>query len=106
MRVLTYMGTGDLATLLPLARVCVCVPVAVPVRACVRMTVVDAAVGGLVLVCAGPECMFLSTTTTINRWFVRHRGKVTIIRSVEETILVSFPALARPLIHRYGWRGT
>jgi len=46
---------------------------------------------------SGPECMFLSTTTTVNRWFVRHRGKASIIRSVEETVLIAFPAYARPV---------
>lgn len=55
---------------------------------------------------SGPECMMILGNTTVNRWFVRRRGRATVIRSFSEAGLLAFPALVNSTIGHLGWRAT
>lgn len=55
---------------------------------------------------AGPECMYVCANTTLYRWWVKRRGRVALIRSLDEVLLVSFPALIGGTLASIGWRDT
>jgi hypothetical protein len=55
---------------------------------------------------SGPECMMILGNTTVNRWFVRRRGRATVLRSLSEAGLLAFPAMVNSTIVQFGWRAT
>ena len=55
---------------------------------------------------SGPECLTIAGSTTLNRWFVRRRGRVAVLRSLVITLMVAYPAIVSPAIARLGWRQT
>ena len=55
---------------------------------------------------AGPECLCICASTTVNRWFVRHRGKASAIKAVMDNSAMVFPAYANLMIAAMGWRAS
>lgn len=55
---------------------------------------------------AGPECLYVCSNTTLYRWWVKRRGMIAMIRSLDEAFLTGFPALIGPLLLSIGWRAT
>lgn len=55
---------------------------------------------------AGPECLYVCTNTTLFRWWVKRRGFIAMIRSLDEAFMVGFPAVIGSLLRSVGWRAT
>jgi len=55
---------------------------------------------------SGPECLVVCGSTTVNRWFVRHRGKACAIKGFFDNLMMLFPAIMYPVLAAWGWRAT
>ena len=51
---------------------------------------------------SGPECLVLCGSTTLNRWFVAHRGKACAVKTLFDNSMLAFPAAMFPLLRAWG----
>lgn len=70
---------------------------------CVQ-TLADLAVDIAMIRFLGPECLVLTATTTVQRWFVRRRGRAMAVLSLSTLLLQAQPAYVSLLISATGWR--
>ena len=52
----------------------------------------------------GIGCLYVATTAAANRWFVRKRGRVSIVLIVFFYSMLALPGPTQALIEAYGWR--
>lgn len=55
---------------------------------------------------AGPECVAVCVNTCLYRWWVTKRGGISMLRSLDGFIVMSFPALVVGVVEQFGWRST
>ena len=55
---------------------------------------------------AGPECLPLISTATVNTWFVRGRGRAAAVLGTMRVFFYTEPVVMGLLIERLGWRRT
>eukprot|EP00035_Acanthoeca_spectabilis_P018296 m.385890 g.385890 ORF g.385890 m.385890 type:complete len:546 (-) comp16744_c0_seq2:12-1649(-) len=55
---------------------------------------------------AGPECLVIVGSTTVNRWWVRRRGWASVLKSSKKVAMHGFPAVASWAVGVAGWRVT
>lgn len=54
----------------------------------------------------GPESLTLIASTTVNRWFERHRGKASAALLSTDIVVVLAPTFCKWIIKKLGWRGS